>query len=127
MRLIIDMNLSAQWANYLEIDGHFCIHWASCGARNAKDREIFRWAADHQHIVITNDLDFGTLLAFSSMATPSVVLIRGNAVLPRQIGPLVRQSIRNASNELLSGAILIIAPGRVRLRTLALVSASPHT
>jgi predicted nuclease of predicted toxin-antitoxin system len=42
----------------------------------------------------TNDLDFGTLLALSQQAKPSVVQDRTNDVLPGAIGEIVLQRVR---------------------------------
>ncbi len=35
------------------------------------------WAAAHEYVVFTHDLDFGTMLALSHKAGPSVLQVRG--------------------------------------------------
>ncbi|MBW1778299.1 MAG: DUF5615 family PIN-like protein [Deltaproteobacteria bacterium] len=40
MKIVIDMNLSPQWVDFLNRTGHECIHWSEIGFPNASDREI---------------------------------------------------------------------------------------
>ena len=52
------MNLSPNWCGYLNAEGHDAIHWSEVGPPQTTDVEIMRWAS-----VLTNDLDFGAILA----------------------------------------------------------------
>lgn len=56
------MNLSLEWIEYLEKDGHEVSHWKDVGNPNAKDVEIIERARENSCIVFTNDLDFGRIL-----------------------------------------------------------------
>lgn len=40
MKVLIDMNLSHEWVNYLENEGFEAIHWSSVGEIAAKDIKI---------------------------------------------------------------------------------------
>jgi len=42
------------------------------------------WARANGHVVFTHDLDFGTTLALTHAAGPSVIQVRGQNVLPGQ-------------------------------------------
>ncbi len=42
------------------------VHWSSVGDPAGDDGEIMLWAAGNDHVVLTADLDFGTLLAASN-------------------------------------------------------------
>ncbi len=112
------MNLSMDWIDCLAAAGHDAVHWSRVGAANATDDAIIGWARDHGQIVITNDLDVGTLLAMSGAAKPSVVQLRTDTTLSARIGPLVVQALARAEAELHSGAILTIEAERLRLRAL---------
>ena len=63
MKVLVDMNLSPAWVNALREAGHQATHWSSIGPFTAPDRDVMAWARERQHIVLTHDLDFGTLLA----------------------------------------------------------------
>jgi predicted nuclease of predicted toxin-antitoxin system len=49
------------------------IHWLTIGATNAPDREIIAWAKNNNYVILTHDLDFGTILAVSQAFAPSVI------------------------------------------------------
>lgn len=118
MRFVIDMNLSPGWTGYLEGLGHDAVHWSGVGQANATDDVILDWARENDRIVLTGDLDFGTMLAMSGAKKPSVVQLRTDATLPAHVGPLVSQAIDRAEADLLAGAILTIEAGRLRIRTI---------
>lgn len=118
MRFVIDMNLSTDWVDCLGAAGHDAIHWSVVGAPDATDDAIVGWAREEHRTVLTNDLDFGIILAMSGATSPSVVQLRTDTTLSARIGPLVVQAIARAEAELLSGAILTIEAERLRLRAL---------
>jgi predicted nuclease of predicted toxin-antitoxin system len=53
------MNLSPEWRPFLEENGFEAVHWSVIGDGNASDETIMQWARDHEHVVLTHDLDFG--------------------------------------------------------------------
>jgi predicted nuclease of predicted toxin-antitoxin system len=76
MRLLLDMNLSPAWVDFLEAEGWETVHWHAVGEPNAPDGEIMVWARDHGYYVVTNGLDFSAILAATRAEGPSVVQIR---------------------------------------------------
>jgi predicted nuclease of predicted toxin-antitoxin system len=74
MRLLIDVNLSPEWCKVLEAHGHEAVYWLNVGVNNASDETILEYAATHNYVLFTNDLDFGGCLDFR-------VLLLRNAVL----------------------------------------------
>src|SRR5438445_2989155 len=85
--LVIDMNLSVEWVAELASHGWSAVHWSTVGDPSAEDSVIMAWALAHVHVVFTHDLDFGTMLALTHAAGPSVLQVRGPNVLPEDIGP----------------------------------------
>lgn len=57
------MNLSPKWVAALQNAGWQAVHWSTVGNPRATDNEIMNWAASNEFIVLTHDLDFGSLLA----------------------------------------------------------------
>ncbi len=119
MKLVVDMNLSPDWTVTLMRAGHDVLHWSAVGAADAPDDEILRWVRAEERVVLTNDLDFGTLLATSGAASPSVVQLRTGSTLSSRIGPLVARVLRETEADLSSGALVTIEADRVRLRPLS--------
>ena len=103
MKLLVDMNLSPRWASMLS------------------DAEIMAYAAAHDYVVLTHDLDFGAILAATQGEKPSVVQIRAEDVSPDVIGSPVVSALRQMAEELNAGALVTVDPNRTRLRVLPLL------
>ena len=108
VRLVIDMNLSPDWITELAAHGISAVHWTTVGAPTADDSVIMSWAQSNQHVVFTHDLDFGTALALTHATGPSVLQVRGQDVLPEDIGPAVVAAIRQHESDLLAGALVVV-------------------
>ena len=120
LRLVIDVNLSPEWVPVLVAAGVPARHWAQVGDPSATDREIMAWASAHGYAVFTHDLDFSTMLALTHAGRPSVIQLRGSRVLPEQIaGPLIG-SLHRFRADLEAGALVVVEPGRSRVRVLPL-------
>jgi predicted nuclease of predicted toxin-antitoxin system len=120
MKLLIDMNLSPDWAQFLSNAGFHAVHWSALGSARASDAEIIAYARKHEYVIITHDLDFGIILAVSHDEKPSVVQIRSDDLYPSAIGKLVVNALVQAENDLDAGALVTIDPKRTRLRLLPL-------
>jgi len=121
MRILIDMNLTHRWVHYLGEAGYDTIHWSSIGSFKAKDREICDYARDYGYIVLTNDLDFPQILAHTKQAAPSVILLRGEPLVPELRGEVLLGVLRECDEELTRGAIVSLDySDRPRARVLPL-------
>jgi predicted nuclease of predicted toxin-antitoxin system len=118
LSILIDMNLSAEWVQLLEQAGWSAVHWSSVRAVGAEDQELMAWATTHKHVVFTHDLDFGSALALTHASAPSVVQLRGQRVLPEQVGPLLLAALRQYETELGAGALIVIEESKSRVRIL---------
>ena len=87
--IVIDMNLSPDWVPVLQGQGWSAVHWLTVGDPRAADQEIMDWALASRHVVFTHDLDFGTALALTHAAGPSVLQVRGQDVFPDHMAPIV--------------------------------------
>jgi predicted nuclease of predicted toxin-antitoxin system len=94
------------------------VHWSAIGAANAPDTEIMAFACDHGYAVLTQDLDFGAILAATKLQKPSVVQIRSADLDPNNIGKLVLSALAEGKESLESGALLTVDSKRTRLRLL---------
>ncbi len=116
MKLLLDMNLSPRWLTLLQGSQIDAAHWASIGRRDALDTEIMAYAAAHDFTVLTQDLDFSTILAATQGEKPSVVQIRSDNLDPDVIGAQVIEAVRKLEAELDSGALVSVEPTRTRTR-----------
>jgi len=76
------------------------------------------FAEAHGFIVITDDLDFGEILAATGRLKPSIVQIRAASLSPDRIGVRVLSALSRMALELEEGALLSIDTKRDRLRVL---------
>ena len=63
------------------------------------------WARAENRVVFTHDLNFGTALALTHAAGPSVIQVRGQRVLPEHLAPLVFAVLERYESELSAGAL----------------------
>jgi predicted nuclease of predicted toxin-antitoxin system len=120
MKILVDMNLSPRWVDFLVDAGLEVMHWSKVGANDAPDSEVMQWATEHGFVVLTSDLDFGAILAATGDRGPSVLQLRSDILTPSTIGPVVLAAIRQTREELASGALVSIDAVRARLRVLPL-------
>jgi predicted nuclease of predicted toxin-antitoxin system len=89
------------------------------GLAASSDDVIFARAATEDRVVVSADTDFGTLFALRSETKPSVILFRGATPRrPEQQGLLLAKNLPAIEADLLRGAIVVIEPGRIRIRAL---------
>jgi predicted nuclease of predicted toxin-antitoxin system len=83
-------------------------------------RKIMAWARSNGYVVFTHDLDFGTALALTHAAGPSVLQMRTQDVLPAHAGPVIAASLRQHESDLAAGALVVVDEARSRVRILPL-------
>jgi predicted nuclease of predicted toxin-antitoxin system len=101
MKILVDMNLSPGWVNFLVEAGFDAVHWSQVGSSNAPDSELMQWAAERNCIVLTADLDFGAILAATQLTRPSVIQVRSGLLTPLAIGGMVVSAIRKPARNCL--------------------------
>jgi len=120
LQLLIDMNLSPRWVEYLSSNGISSVHWTDIGAYSAPDERILEWARNNNRVVFANDLDFGRLLALTHSNGPSVIQVRTQDVFPEAIGHIVLSALHDCEDMLKIGALIVIDDSTRRARILPL-------
>ncbi len=115
------MNLSPRWADWLRDAGLDAEHWSEIGEATDADVVIMQTARHRDAVVLTNDLDFGSMLASSGAAGPSVVQLRGGDLRPEALAPMLIATVAQMASELESGALITLDPGRQRVRVLPFI------
>lgn len=119
MKWLVDNALSTDVSVSLCAAGHNAVHVRDFGLAAAEDQFIFDRAAQEDRVILSADTDFGTLLARRHASKPSVVLFRG--ATPRRATnqtALLLANLPSFEEDLRDGAIVVIEPGRLRIRTL---------
>ena len=119
MRFLVDNALSPRIAVGLRAAGHDALHVRERGLQSAEDPVLFKLAEREDRILISEDTDFGTLLAMRDSAKPSVILFRH--MPDRSAASLSRILLANLSAveaDLAAGALAVFESSRIRVRRL---------
>ncbi|MCY7396605.1 MAG: DUF5615 family PIN-like protein [Nocardioides sp.] len=106
MRFLVDAQLPPALVRLLREHGHTAEHVTEIGPADASDRDIWRYALEHQSVIVTKDKDFADMVATGREA-PAVVWVRTGdtrrAALLAWFEPLIGQIVEMVS----SGDLLI--------------------
>ena len=121
MNYLLNMNVPRSLGEKLEDEGHQCRHVGDIGLGQADDVEIVAEARDKQSVIITHDLDYGDLLAFSGATSPSVIIFRVRNAHPQHLFDRLQQNWRDIDQALKDGSIVLIEDSAIRIRRLPVV------
>ena len=118
MRFLLNMNLPRDLGVRLAAQGHACRHVGAIGMAQASDVAIIEEARGNDEVIVTHDLDYGHLLAFSGQAAPSVIIIRMRNTHPNNLFARIVTALSETEQPLLDGAIVTLEDANLRVRTL---------
>ncbi len=118
MNFLLNMNVHRDMAAPLKKRGHVCRHVGDIGMSRAKDVEIVVEAKKAGEIIITHDLDYGHLLAFSGEKAPSVIILRLRDLRTEEILSRLDSVWKEIEHPLMDGAIVSLSDKSLRIRHL---------
>jgi len=120
MKVLLDMNIPMKYTPLIEKRGIAVQRRRDVGAIDASDVEIMDYANNHDYIVMTFDLDFGTILSITRDLKPSIAQIRSSIQKADNAVELICDALLHYSDELKAGAILSVDLHKSRVRFLPL-------
>jgi predicted nuclease of predicted toxin-antitoxin system len=102
--------------------GHDAVHTSDLGLDRAPDEAVLDRARAEDRALISADSDFGTILAATRAARPSVHYIRrieGRRV--EQLANLVVGNLDAVDGALREGSLVVIGEGTIRIRRLPIL------
>ena len=122
MKFFIDSALSPIVAERLREAGYDAVHTRDYDMTSASDSSILERAAAEQRVVVSADTDFGTQLAESGHALPSVLPFRrGVTRRPDGQAELLLANLPSLAGELIRGSLIVIEHNRIRVRPLPIL------
>lgn len=119
MRFLVDASISPIVASALNEAGHDAVHVGEVLPLDAPDEAVLDHAAADDRTIIAADTDFGELLARRAAARPSLILLRRRTRRrPTDTTVLVLTHLPDVERDLLTGAVVVIEEGRIRVRQL---------
>lgn len=118
LTFLADMPVSHDTVDALRGRGYDVIHARDLGLHRADDEDILQEATEQGRVVLTMDLDFGTLLAMSGKVCPGVIIFRLPFSTPEQVTALLLAALNALPEDQVLRHILIIEEQQVRSRPL---------
>lgn len=121
MKFLLNMNLPRELGRLLTRYGHTYHHVGDIGMARASDLEIIEHARVNREIVLTHDLDYGNLLAFSGESSPSVIIFRVRNTHPTNLFNRIINAWDEIETALDEGAVVILEDATLRIRQLPIL------
>ncbi len=118
MKFLLNMNLPRELGQSLAAEGHVCRHAGDIGMARSSAADIIMEARGNRETILTHDLDYGHLLAFSGVQTPSVIILRLRNAHPRNLLRRIMSAWSEIEDAAQTGAIVVIEDAATRIRLL---------
>jgi predicted nuclease of predicted toxin-antitoxin system len=118
LNFLADMGVSMSTVEALRNRGENVLHLREVGLKTLPDDQIVSKAANEHRVILTFDLDFGSLLAASGSHMPSVILFRLRNQTPQSVTPRLLEVIAGCTDVLNAGALIVVEDLGYRVRHL---------
>lgn len=118
LEFLTNMNISPLTVEGLRKIGWDIIRVSEILDKKTKDIEILTYAQDHNKVVITQDLDFSTLLAVRGFRKPSVINLRFGNSRPDFVMDRIIEIVSEMEKELEEGIVISVDETSARYRNL---------
>lgn len=118
IRFLADMNISPRTIEALRQQGWDIVRVSQVMPVDALDSEILDFARKDGRVVVTQDLDFSTLLVLGGHDSPSLVTLRLAVSDPEAITKVLLQSFPRIREAITEGSAVIIEDAAIRIRRL---------
>jgi predicted nuclease of predicted toxin-antitoxin system len=118
MKFLADMGISHRTVSFLRDLGHEAKHLHDENLDEMPDDDILDKARREGWVLLTNDLDFGELLAISGAVLPSVITFRLRNMTSANVNRHLDRMLTQHSDKLVRGAIVSVRENRIRVRDL---------
>ncbi len=120
LAFLADMNISHLTAEELRRKGWDIIRVSEVMNVSSSDLDVLEYARTHDRILITQDLDFSTILAVGDYDKPSVINLRLENASPANITKRIMEVVSQLENELTEGVAISVEEVTARYRKLPL-------
>jgi len=100
--------------------GHNGIRVDELGMSKSSDYEIFEYARQHDMVILTADMDFTRILAYTKSGKPSTIVFHLKNPSYENMIKYLQEVLRKFETNLQKGAIILVKEGRIRVRNLPL-------
>jgi len=117
LKFVVDEDLPRSTSKILREKGFEVLDVRERGLRGLSNEEIFRIAQREKAVFLTGDLGFGNLLHFPMGSHSGIVIVRfPSGVSTSELNRQMTISLNRLSEDDIRGNLVIIEPGRIRIR-----------
>ena len=120
--ILLDQGLPRSTASLLRDEGWDVLHTGDIGLSRSTDSQILEYARREDHVIITLDSDFHTILSVSNASTPSVIRIRLEGLRGPDLALLIKKIRPKIESEVKKGAMVTVTESGIRIRNIPLFS-----
>jgi predicted nuclease of predicted toxin-antitoxin system len=114
---LVDEDMPRSLAPTLRSHSYDAIDVRDVGLRGSDDTHVFAYAQTHQRVLITEDLGFANIILFPLGTHAGIIVCRfPNSVPTPTVNQKILDGIAALHGQTLSGILVIIEPGKIRVR-----------
>ena len=119
MKFLLDANMPYSSIKTLKSIGHQAMHVSGIGLGAAADEMIMEYAAKRKLILVTRDLDFGTLAVYVKIRSYGLIILRlPFSYIAKGINASLRSFLGAVSSQRVVRSLAIVEVGKYRIRKL---------
>lgn len=116
-KFLLDADMPKSSAEVIRSLGFDAKDVRDLGMRYAEDQEIITYALETDRVVITRDLDFGSILRYPNH--PGVIILRlPPEYIAKELNDVLKEFLSSVDERIIQKAIIILELGRYRRRSL---------
>jgi predicted nuclease of predicted toxin-antitoxin system len=116
-RLLADEDVPMSTVEMLRREGFEVLDVREVGLRGKTDDEVFDFAQQEQAVILTGDVGFGNLLRYPLGTHAGIIVVHyPNEMSCSAINGEIRAACAALTEAEMKGALMILEPGRIRLR-----------
>lgn len=116
MKFKVDENLPIDVAEILRSNGHDAVTVIDQRLKGAADSTLIAACEREGRVLVTLDLDFANIVAYPPGRYAGIIVLRPRRLDKPRVVELVRQVTPLLTTDVVEHRLLIVEPGRVRVR-----------
>jgi len=118
VKFLLNENMPPSLTGILRKSGHDAVHVREVNLKGKVDETVFNYAGEKDMIIITHDLDYSRIHAYSGKSKPSVILFRIEPLTLHRMADILQLYLKDLEKDLTQGAFVVIEEGQIRIRKL---------
>ena len=118
MHFLVNLCIPPKLILKLQEFGYNGIRVDKLGMSKSSDYEIFEYAKQHDMVIITADMDFTRILAYTKSGKPSTIVFHLKNPSYEKMVKYLKEALIKFEENLQKGAIILIKEGKIRIRNL---------